>query len=114
MRFRSYTVASDHCSTASTGGDWRPCSKRWRGGGDGERSAADADRIGRRFAGGALLRNGIKRADRLLGNRHLQRDARSIDASLPGLLRVVGLEGGSVAASAARLVAGRRAQSDLV
>ena len=43
--------------------------------------------IRRRFAGGALLRNGIKRADRLLGNRHLQRDARSIDASLPGLLR---------------------------
>ena len=33
------------------------------------------------------MRNGIKRADRLLGNRHLQRDARSIDASLPGLLR---------------------------
>jgi len=42
--------------------------------------------IGRRFAGGALLRNGIKRADRLLGNRHLQRDARSIYGSLAGLL----------------------------
>ena len=41
--------------------------------------------IGRRFAGGALLRNGIKRADRLLGNRHLQRDARSIDGSLADL-----------------------------
>ena len=34
--------------------------------------------IGRRFAGGALLRNGIKRADRLLGNRHPQRDARTL------------------------------------
>jgi hypothetical protein len=42
--------------------------------------------IGRRFAGGALLRNGIKRADRLLGNRHLQRDARTLYGSLAGLL----------------------------
>ncbi len=38
--------------------------------------------LGRRFAGAALLRHKIKRADRLLGNRHLQREARSIYAAL--------------------------------
>jgi hypothetical protein len=38
--------------------------------------------VGRRFSGGALLRNKIKRADRLLGNRRLQGDARSIYAAL--------------------------------
>ncbi len=38
--------------------------------------------IGRRFGGGASLRNKIKRADRLLGNRHLQGQARAIYAAL--------------------------------
>lgn len=38
--------------------------------------------VGRRFEGGALLRNKIKRSDRLLGNRHLQREASSIYAAL--------------------------------
>ena len=38
--------------------------------------------IGRRFGGGASLRNKIKRADRLLGNRHLQGQARTIYAAL--------------------------------
>lgn len=38
--------------------------------------------VGRRFAGEALLRHKIKRADRLLGNRRLQQDARSIYAAL--------------------------------
>jgi hypothetical protein len=38
--------------------------------------------VGRRSSGGALLRNKIKRADRLLGNRRLQGDARSIYAAL--------------------------------
>ena len=32
--------------------------------------------IGRRFGGGSDLRHRIKRADRLLGNGHLQRDAK--------------------------------------
>jgi hypothetical protein len=38
--------------------------------------------VGRRFAGDALLRHKIKRADRLLGNRRLQQEARSIYAAL--------------------------------
>ncbi len=38
--------------------------------------------IGQRFAGGASLRNKIKRSDRLLGNRHLQKDARTIYGAL--------------------------------
>jgi hypothetical protein len=38
--------------------------------------------VGRRFAGEALLRNKIKRADRLLGNRGLQQEARTIYAAL--------------------------------
>jgi hypothetical protein len=38
--------------------------------------------IGRRFGGEASLRNKIKRSDRLLGNRHLQAQARSIYAAL--------------------------------
>ncbi len=38
--------------------------------------------IGRRFGGGASLRNKIKRADRLLGNRHLQGQARTIYGAL--------------------------------
>ncbi len=38
--------------------------------------------IGRRFAGGTLLRHKIKRADRLLGNRRLQNDARGIYGAL--------------------------------
>lgn len=38
--------------------------------------------IGRRFAGTALLRHKIKRADRLLGNRRLQNDARGIYGAL--------------------------------
>lgn len=38
--------------------------------------------VGRRFEGTALLRHKIKRADRLLGNRHLQREAGSIYAAL--------------------------------
>ena len=38
--------------------------------------------IGRRFGGEASLRNKIKRSDRLLGNRHLQGQARSIYAAL--------------------------------
>jgi len=33
--------------------------------------------IGRRFAAGTRLRDGIKRADRLLGNRKLQHEALS-------------------------------------
>lgn len=35
--------------------------------------------VGRRFGGTAALRHKIKRADRLLGNRHLHREARPID-----------------------------------
>jgi hypothetical protein len=38
--------------------------------------------IGRRFGGGSDLRHRIKRADRLLGNAHLQRDAQGISAAL--------------------------------
>jgi hypothetical protein len=38
--------------------------------------------IGRRFGGDTVLRHKIKRADRLLGNRHLQGDARGIYAAL--------------------------------
>ena len=38
--------------------------------------------IGRRFGGEASLRNRIKRSDRLLGNRHLQGQARTIYAAL--------------------------------
>ena len=38
--------------------------------------------VGRRFAGAGRLRHKIKRADRLLGNRHLQHEARSIYAAL--------------------------------
>jgi hypothetical protein len=38
--------------------------------------------IGRRFDGAASLRHRIKRADRLLGNRHLQVQARSLYATL--------------------------------
>lgn len=41
--------------------------------------------LGRRFAGTARLRHKIKRADRLLGNRHLQGEARSIYAALCGV-----------------------------
>jgi len=42
--------------------------------------------IGRRFGGGSDLRHRIKRADRLLGNRHLQRDSRSIYGALGRML----------------------------
>lgn len=42
--------------------------------------------IGRRFGGEATLRNRIKRSDRLLGNRHLQGQARTIYAALAGKL----------------------------
>ncbi len=49
---------------------------------DGRWSAADATEIGRRFGGGLDLRHRIKRADRLLGNAHLQRDAKGIYAAL--------------------------------
>jgi len=42
--------------------------------------------IGRRFGGGSDLRQRIKRADRLLGNRHLQRDSRSIYGALGRML----------------------------
>ncbi|MEA3275524.1 MAG: IS4 family transposase, partial [Pseudomonadota bacterium] len=38
--------------------------------------------VGRRFEGSALLRHKIKRSDRLLGNRHLRHEARSIYAAL--------------------------------
>jgi multidrug transporter EmrE-like cation transporter len=38
--------------------------------------------IGRRFGGEATLRNRIKRSDRLLGNHHLQGQARTIYAAL--------------------------------
>ena len=38
--------------------------------------------VGRRFGGEALLRHKIKRADRLLGNRRLQQEARSVYAAL--------------------------------
>jgi hypothetical protein len=42
--------------------------------------------IGRRFGGGTDLRHRIKRADRLLGNRHLQHDSRGIDRALASML----------------------------
>ncbi|MBK1647299.1 hypothetical protein [Rhabdochromatium marinum] len=42
--------------------------------------------IGQRFGGRSDLRHCIKRADRLLGNVHLQRDARQIDTALGRLL----------------------------
>ena len=42
--------------------------------------------IGRRFGGATLLRHRIKRADRLLGNVHLQRDARRIYSALARML----------------------------
>jgi hypothetical protein len=42
--------------------------------------------IGRRFGGGSDLRHRIKRADRLLGNVHLQRDARQIYTELGRML----------------------------
>jgi hypothetical protein len=38
--------------------------------------------VGRRFTGAAALRHKIKRADRLLGNRHLQQEAGSIYGAL--------------------------------
>jgi hypothetical protein len=42
--------------------------------------------IARRFSGGADLRHRIKRADRLLGNVHLQRDAKRVYAALSRVL----------------------------
>jgi hypothetical protein len=42
--------------------------------------------IGRRFGGGPHLRHRIKRADRLLGNAHLCRDAKRIYAALARML----------------------------
>jgi Transposase DDE domain. len=42
--------------------------------------------IGRRFGGGTDLRHRINRADRLLANRHLHRDAKHIDAALARML----------------------------
>jgi hypothetical protein len=42
--------------------------------------------IGRRFGGGSDLRHRIKRADRLLGNVHPQRDARQIHMELGRML----------------------------
>ena len=42
--------------------------------------------IGRRFGGGSELRHRLKRADRLLGNVHLQRDAKHIDTALARML----------------------------
>jgi hypothetical protein len=42
--------------------------------------------IGRRFGGGTDLRHRIKRADRLLGNRHLQHDSRGIYGALARML----------------------------
>jgi len=42
--------------------------------------------IGRRFGGGSDLRHRIKRADRLLANRHLRRDAKQIYAALARML----------------------------
>ncbi len=42
--------------------------------------------IGRRFGGGTDLRHRIKRADRLLANRHLHRDAKHIYAALARML----------------------------
>lgn len=45
--------------------------------------------IGRRFGGGSDLRHRIKRADRLLGNVHLKRDARGIYTALTRRLLAV-------------------------
>jgi hypothetical protein len=42
--------------------------------------------IARRFAGGTDLRHCVKRADRLLGNRHLQADARGIYGAVARML----------------------------
>jgi hypothetical protein len=42
--------------------------------------------IGRRFGGSSHLRHRIKRADRLLGNAHLRRDAKRIYAALAQML----------------------------
>ena len=42
--------------------------------------------IARRFAGGTDLRHRIKRADRLLGNRHLQSEARGIYGAVARML----------------------------
>ena len=42
--------------------------------------------IGRRFGGGTELRHRIKRADRLLGNGHLELDARGIYGALGRML----------------------------
>jgi len=42
--------------------------------------------IGRRFGGGSDLRHRIKRTDRLLDNRHLQRDSCAIYAALARML----------------------------
>ncbi|WP_462321329.1 IS4 family transposase [Halochromatium sp.] len=42
--------------------------------------------MGRRFGGGSELRHRIKRADRLLGNRHLQRDSHGIYTALSRVL----------------------------
>ena len=42
--------------------------------------------IGRRLGGGSDLRHRIKRADRLLGNRHLRRDAKQIYSALARVL----------------------------
>jgi RNase P protein component len=42
--------------------------------------------IGRRFGGGSDLRHRIKRADRLLGNAHLRRDAKHIYTALARML----------------------------
>jgi hypothetical protein len=42
--------------------------------------------IGRRFGGGSDLRHRLKRADRLLANRHLRRDAKQIYAALARML----------------------------
>jgi hypothetical protein len=44
--------------------------------------------IGRRFGGGSQLRHRIKRADRLLGNGHLQREAKGIYMALARRLLV--------------------------
>ncbi len=41
--------------------------------------------LGRRFEGKARRRHQLKRSDRLLGNRHLPGEARSIDGALCGV-----------------------------
>jgi hypothetical protein len=45
---------------------------------------------GRRFAGTTTFRHGVKRAERLLGNRHLQHEAASISAGLWRVLAGIG------------------------